>query len=128
MADELAFTRRLPVYLLLDCSGSMAGEPISALEMGCKALLGDLRNDPQAIETVWLSVISFASTAEQLEPLTELDHFHAPPLMAEGATSLGEAVDLLAKCIGREVRQTGHAEKGDWKPMVFVLTDGDPTD
>jgi uncharacterized protein YegL len=128
MADELAFTRRLPVYLLLDCSGSMAGEPISALEMGCKALLGDLRNDPQAIETVWLSVIAFAGAAEQLEPLTELDHFHPPPLTAEGTTSLGEAIDLLAKCIKREVRQTAAHQKGDWKPMVFVLTDGEPTD
>ena len=29
--DEL--TRRLPVYLLLDCSMSMAGEPIAAMEM-----------------------------------------------------------------------------------------------
>src|SRR5579859_7005956 len=128
MADEPAFTRRLPVYLLLDCSGSMAGEPISALEMGCKALLGDLRNDPQALETVWLSVIAFASAAEQLVPLTEIDHFHPPELVAEGTTSLGEAIDVLAKCIKHEVRQTGHAQKGDWKPMVFVLTDGDPTD
>src|SRR5262245_36442894 len=128
MADDLAYTRRLPVYLLLDCSGSMAGEPIAALEMGCKALLGDLRNDPQALETVWLSVIAFASAAEQIEPLTEIDHFHPPPLTAEGATSLGEAIDLLAKCIRNEVRTTGPATKGDWKPMAFVLTDGDPTD
>jgi uncharacterized protein YegL len=128
MADDLAFTRRLPVYLLLDCSGSMAGEPIAALEMGCKALLGDLRNDPQALETVWLSVIAFGSAAEQLVPLTEIDHFHPPELFAEGTTSLGEAVDLLAKCIKNEVRVTGAAQKGDWKPMAFVLTDGDPTD
>ena len=128
MADDLAFTRRLPVYLLLDCSGSMAGEPIAALEMGCKALLGDLRNDPQALETVWLSVIAFGSAAEQLVPLTEIDHFHPPELFAEGTTSLGEAVDLLAKCIKHEVRVTGAATKGDWKPMAFVLTDGDPTD
>ena len=128
MADDLAYTRRLPVYLLLDCSGSMAGEPIAALEMGCKALLGDLRNDPQALETVWLSVIAFGSAAEQLVPLTEIDNFHPPELVAEGTTSLGEAIDVLAKCIKHEVRVTGVATKGDWKPMAFVLTDGDPTD
>ena len=45
MAD---YTRRLPVYLLLDCSGSMTGEPIEAVRQGVKALLSELRGDPQA--------------------------------------------------------------------------------
>ena len=40
--------RRLPVYLVLDCSGSMAGEPIEAVRSGVKTLLGDLRGDPMA--------------------------------------------------------------------------------
>ena len=39
MAD---YTRRLPVYLLLDCSGSMMGDPIEAVRQGVKALLLDL--------------------------------------------------------------------------------------
>ena len=45
MAD---YTRRLPVYLLLDCSGSMMGDPIEAVRQGVKALLLDLKGDPQA--------------------------------------------------------------------------------
>jgi uncharacterized protein YegL len=127
MADFSA-ARRLPVYLLLDCSGSMAGEPIAALEMGLRALLGDLRNDPQALETVWLSVITFASNAETVVPLTEINDFHPPELTAEGSTALGEALDLLAERIRTEVRTTGPGRKGDWKPLVFILTDGEPTD
>ena len=31
------YIRRLPVYLLLDCSGSMSGEPIEAVKQGIKA-------------------------------------------------------------------------------------------
>ena len=65
------FTRRLPVYLLLDCSGSMTGEPIEAVKQGMKALLMELRSDPQALETAYLSVITFASNAVQVCPLTE---------------------------------------------------------
>ena len=36
-------SRRLPVYLVLDCSGSMAGEPIEACRQGVKALLAELQ-------------------------------------------------------------------------------------
>jgi uncharacterized protein YegL len=128
MASNTTASRRLPVYLLLDCSGSMAGESIAALEMGLKALLGDLHNDPNALETVWISVITFTSTAEQLVPLTELNDFRPPHLMAEGTTALGEALDLLTDRILAEVQFTGPDHKGDWKPLVFLLTDGEPTD
>jgi|SRR5208283_1346005 len=129
MADDLGSTaRRLPVYLLLDCSGSMNGEPITAMEMGLKTLLGDLRNDPQALETVWLGVITFSSMAEEIIPLTDINQFSPPELTASGTTALGEAIDLLAECIRNEVRFTREDQKGDWKPLVFILTDGEPTD
>ena len=49
------YIRRLPVYLLLDCSGSMSGEPIEAVKQGIKALLTELKGDPQALETACLS-------------------------------------------------------------------------
>ena len=67
MVDEVsAGMRRLPVYMVLDCSGSMSGEPIEAVRMGLRALVSDLQGDPQALETAWLSVISFDSSAKPL--------------------------------------------------------------
>lgn len=83
------YIRRLPVYLLLDCSGSMSGEPIEAVKQGIKALLTELKGDPQALETACLSVITFNSTARQISPLTELMLFKEPELTAGGATALG---------------------------------------
>lgn len=120
--------RRLPVYLLLDCSGSMSGDPIAAVNQGVKALLADLRTDPQAIETAYLSVITFASSAQQLCPLTELMAFKEPQLTAGGTTALGEALDLLDRCIDSEVQKSTENQKGDWKPLVFIMTDGQPND
>lgn len=67
-----AYIRRLPIYLLLDTSGSMMGEPIEAVKQGVKALLSELKSDPQTIETAYLSVITFDSHARQVVPLTEL--------------------------------------------------------
>ncbi len=129
MSDELAyFERRLPVYLVVDTSGSMAGEPIAALEMGLKMLLSDLSCDPQALDTVWLSLITFDSTAEQIVPLSDMTVFQTPHLEAGGTTSLGDAIDLLMNRIEDEVRLVKDDQKGDWRPMVFLFTDGTPTD
>lgn len=120
--------RRLPVYLMLDCSGSMSGEPIAALGVGVNSLVEELRQDPYALETVWLSVITFGSTADQAVPLTEIDTFAPPPLDAGGSTALGEALMLLEERLGAEVRFGSSEQKADWKPMVFLFTDGEPTD
>jgi uncharacterized protein YegL len=120
--------RRLPVYLLLDTSGSMTGEPIEGVKNGVQMLVSALRQDPYALETAFLSVIAFHTKAEQLVQLTELPSFNAPNLTASGVTSMGEALELVAECANREVAQTTAETKGDWKPMVFIMTDGLPTD
>lgn len=125
MAD---YIRRLPVYLLLDCSGSMMGEPIEAVRQGVKALLSELKGDPQALETAYLSVITFDSSARQVIPLTELMQFQEPELKASGATALGGALNVLMECVNTEVRKSSETQKGDWRPLVFILTDGAPTD
>lgn len=120
--------RRLPVYILLDTSGSMYGEPIEAVKNGVQVLVSTLRSDPYALETAYLSVITFNSTAQQVEPLTELSAFQQPSLNASGCTALGEALTLLSQCADREVTKTTPEVKGDWKPLVFIMTDGEPTD
>ncbi len=122
------FSRRLPVYLLLDVSGSMQGDPIEAVRHGVRALISELRGDAQALETAYLSVITFNSSARQVTPLTELMLFKEPQLSAGGATALGAALRLLADCIKSEVRKSTETQKGDWRPLVFILTDGAPTD
>ncbi len=120
--------RRLPVYLLVDTSGSMHGEAIEAVRNGLQVMLSALMQDPYALETAYLSVIAFDSSARQLTPLTELTSFQLPNLQANGMTAMGEALSLLADCIQREVVKGSAEQKGDWKPVVFLLTDGAPTD
>lgn len=120
--------RKLPVYLLLDCSGSMMGEPIEAVKNGVQVMVSTLRNNPQAIETAFISVITFDSSARQLIPLTELSNFQMKDIQATGTTSLGDALKVLSTSIDNEVAKTTPETKGDWKPLVFIMTDGLPTD
>ena len=120
--------RRLPVYLLLDTSGSMYGEPIEAVKNGVQTLISSLRSDPYALETAYISVITFDSSAKQVTPLTELAAFQQPNIDAGGCTALGEALALLSERADAEVTKTTAEQKGDWRPLVFIMTDGEPTD
>jgi uncharacterized protein YegL len=120
--------RRLPVYLLIDVSGSMTGEPIESVKNGLQMLLSALRKEPQALETAYLSLITFSDKAKQVVPLTELASFQIPSISAGGGTALGSALSEVAKVANKEVNKGSASEKGDWKPLVFLMTDGVPTD
>jgi len=118
--------RKLPVYILVDTSGSMHGEPIEAVKNGLQILASALKQEPQALETAQVSVITFGSTAQQVVPMCELQSFVPPDITASGSTPLGEALALLYDCASREVVKSLPDKKGDWKPMVFLMTDGMP--
>jgi uncharacterized protein YegL len=123
------FVRRRPVYLLLDTSGSMFGPPIQAVGQGVHMIHNELMNNPHAIETVYLSVITFNASAQQVIALSPLDQFKPPTeFQAQGGTALGAAFTLLNSAFDRELILNTEGRKGDYRPLVFLLTDGAPTD
>jgi uncharacterized protein YegL len=121
-------SRRLPVYLLLDCSASMAGASIEAVNEGVRQLYTQLMQTPTAVETVWICLITFDTAAKMLSPLTPLLEFQPPELQASGITAMGAALELLEQSLDDDIRVGTETEKGDWRPLVFLLTDGEPTD
>lgn len=123
-------SRRLPVFLLLDTSGSMRGEPIQAVNNGLQVLVSALRQDPYALESVHISFITFDIEANELFPLTPLDQVQIPEITVPqaGATFLGAALELLVDRVDRDVIRTTDDMKGDWRPLLFVMTDGSPSD
>ncbi len=120
--------RRLPIFFLLDVSESMVGQPIHLVEEGLRTVIQSLKRDPYALETAHLSVIAFAGKAKTLIPLTEIISYYPPKLPIGGGTSLGIGLNHLMYEIDKHVVRTTSDQKGDWKPLIFLFTDGVPTD
>ncbi len=120
--------RRLPIYFLIDVSESMVGLPIEQVQEGMRTIIQNLRVDPYALETVFVSIIIFAGKAKVLSPLTELYQFYPPSFPIGGGTSLGKGLECLMDDMDRNLRKTTLQQKGDWKPIIFLFTDGNPTD
>jgi uncharacterized protein YegL len=105
----------------------MQGSPIIAVNEGLEIIFRLLMADPRAIDTVHISVICFADQATQYE-LTPLDQFVPPILSAQGQTALGGALQLLVQSVQQDLIMNSPTQHGDYRPLVFLLTDGEPTD
>mgnify|MGYP003574866235 FL=1 len=120
--------RRLPIYFLIDISESMVGEPIQQVEEGLSTIIQALKTDPHALETVYVSIIVFAGQPKTLVPLQEIVSFYPPKFPIGSGTSLSKGLGHLMYELRNNIVKTTYEVKGDWKPIVFLFTDGVPTD
>ncbi|HZD57757.1 MAG TPA: VWA domain-containing protein [Anaerolineales bacterium] len=132
---------RCPVVLLLDTSGSMQGAPINELNQGLRAFEAALKADRLASLRVEVALMTFgggvrlldvrdgrASEEGAQEAFITADGFQAPALGASGDTPMGEAVSRSLDLI-RDRKEIYKANALDYfRPWMFLITDGRPTD
>jgi uncharacterized protein YegL len=108
----------------------MYGEPIQSLNNALSGMIHSLRSDAQAAETLWVSIITFDKEVKEIIPLTDLPSLQLPEIVCpqSGPTLTGKALESLYQKAIREVRKGTPTQKGDWRPLLFIFTDGKPSD
>ena len=123
-------SQRLPCVLVLDGSGSMAGEPIEQLNAGLKILEEELKNDDTAAQRVQLLVVRFGGNdeVETIGDWSDALDFSAPTIEANGLTPLGTAMQTALEKIEAQKENYRAHDIPYNRPWIFLITDGEPTD
>jgi uncharacterized protein YegL len=108
-------TDPIHAYLLLDTSASMTGAPLEALKQGLQLLCGTFI--ARCTRSVHISLIGYESAPRVITALQPVGDYTMPTLDAAGSSGLGGAFRLLANTMPENT-----------SPLVYVFTDGEPTD
>lgn len=120
--------RRCPTVLLLDVSGSMSGRPLEELQAGLTQYIDEVAADSLAKRRLEIAIVTFGGTVQVVQEFATPDKVLIPTLSASGDTPMGQAIvaglDLLKD---RRIELSRQAVP-QYKPWVFLITDGGPTD
>jgi uncharacterized protein YegL len=131
---DIAATSLVPVLLIPDVSFSMESgpgpiSPIEAVNLGVESLIGTLKAHPEAADCAFVSIAKFSSRAEVVLSFTHISAATTPPkFVVEGGTSYGEAFSLARRELTAMVPAQKQLGATVYRPTVYMITDGGPTD
>jgi uncharacterized protein YegL len=137
---------RCPCVLLLDTSGSMKGVPIAALNEGLQAFQKDIKEDELAQRRTEICLVTFGNGGVQVlehasghmqsssdmglltGTFVTAGEFVPPTLVADGYTPLGQAIHVGLNLLQQRKQQYRDNGTAYYRPWMFLVSDGLPTD
>jgi uncharacterized protein YegL len=106
----------------------MRGEPIRELAVGLVQYKDELLSDSLATKRVDLALVTFGGIVRTVSEFGGPETFLPPTLMADGDTPMGGAIRTAIDMI--RVRKEQYRANGImfYRPWIFMITDGAPTD
>ena len=114
--------------LLLDTSGSMAGAPIDSLNRAINDFKEQTSMDDLAQKRVDIAIVEFNDTARVVQDFTPLSQLQPVKLSASGLTAMGSGINLAIDLVKDRNRFYNSMGTPCFKPWIFMITDGVPTD
>lgn len=113
--------------LVCDTSSSMSGAPIDALNAALPRLRTEIEGDALASKRVRIGISAFPPN-ECAASFVQPSAFSPPKLIATGVTPLGAAA--LQALLRTRAQMSALTKEGIhlYRPMIFILSDGRPTD
>lgn len=120
--------KSMVIFFLVDTSRSMEGSKLESLNKVMGDILPELIGVGEAGTDVKVAVLSFSSGCEWItpEPVLIEEYQRWENLRAEGVTDLGEACEELSMKLSRN--SFLHSPSLSYAPVIFLMTDGYPTD
>lgn len=119
---------RCPCILLLDTSGSMSGPPIQELNQGLVAFQQALQGDDLAAMRVEVAIVTYGGSPKVAQDFVTANRYQAQPLQAGGGTPMGRAIDQALDMLEERKRIYRSHGVPYYRPWIFLITDGEPTD
>ncbi len=116
--------RPMPVFLLVDTSGSMRGEKIQSVNMALRDMVASFRAVNDIRGEIQLAIITFGEEVTIAQELAPLDQLALTELEAAGKTPMGSALEFLLLMLEDKDIVLSRA----YTPTVVLISDGIPTD
>lgn len=117
--------RALPVFLLVDVSGSMRGEKIETVNVALKEMLNTFKKIENPKGVIELSIIAFGNgNAQVIKPVSKIADLDQFEFTADGNTPMGMAFESVAEMI----EDYSIVSRRAYTPTIVLISDGNPTD
>jgi uncharacterized protein YegL len=120
------YEQKCHCVLVLDTSGSMAGDPIAELNQGLLDFQNEVLNDITASNRIEISIITFNSQVQCIQEPALAGNISMPRLQPGGSTRLVDGMRAAMQKL--EERKQWYRSTGQtyYRPFIVLITDGEP--